>query len=285
MEYAILDGRQTSAFPLSIGTSLAFETLSERGGSAYDPEREIPEHIDLRKYDELWVNVYTLFRNCLGAIASVDKPHVTKDEAVRTLLSEMVFIEELVKGETQGMCKVEFYIGNYLGLTSRNSKAEVRIFKSAAQKQMFELYEKVAQEVANQRHNEKQPIHIFNRGIRPKNRSKALILTHMPYDLLAYTKFSTLDLIESHTGVLKKRNLWYTKLYPAGDMTKVPFTETTLKIFGDSQTFKPMPMKIRTMVLELANKRNWTWITGDEKVKADLKSIKDTFAGEMLANL
>jgi hypothetical protein len=51
-----LSTRTISAFPLSISTSLALESIFTPKLPPYDPNRIIPEHINLIDYQEIWIN-------------------------------------------------------------------------------------------------------------------------------------------------------------------------------------------------------------------------------------
>ena len=49
-------------------------------------------------------------------------------------------------------------------------------------------------------------------------------------------KDRNVDLIETHTGVIKDRNKWYTKLSGKG-MECIPFAKWSLQFFGDGKIF------------------------------------------------
>ena len=59
--------RTISAFPISVGTSLALESLFAPRLETIDPERKF-ERVDVTKYSEVWINLSTLFRNIVGAV-------------------------------------------------------------------------------------------------------------------------------------------------------------------------------------------------------------------------
>jgi len=47
---ATLASRTVSAFPISIGTSLAFESVFFPRQPSYDPERQIPNRVEVTQY-------------------------------------------------------------------------------------------------------------------------------------------------------------------------------------------------------------------------------------------
>lgn len=285
MTSSILAARTTSAFPLSIGTSLSFESLSQLGGKPYDPDRKIPQHVELKNYQEFWINLSTLFRNMYSSVPSQEAVKLQAGDCADVLLEEMEVIEDTVKQETAGQMRVVFFISNYKNIKNMNSQAIPRVPNTQKQIDYFKLHDKTIQQVLNTRYQRQEDISIFENKIKPKEPCKALIFTHIAYDLLGYPKFTKLDLIESHTGVLKQRNMWYTKLYQSDDLQVIPFIEIMLKFFGDSHTFRPFPIKARKTILEVAIEKRWTWATTEAKVKQDLGYMKDQYLAQVINSL
>ena len=113
---------------------------------------------------------------------------------------------------------------------------------------------------------------------------KALILTHFAYDLLA-KGFSSLHLLESHTGTIKNKFMWYTKYLNGKELSSIPFREDMLQIFGDNEHFRPWPIKARRQVLELAAKYNWSQVTQNDKVRYGFGQIVDPYLRDILREL
>lgn len=285
MSSELLAARTVSAFPLSIGTSLAFESLSQSGGTPYDEKREIPQIVDLKRYDSFWINLSTLFRNLYGSVPSKDAEGLIAQDCSDALLVEMELIEEIIRSETNDSVKVHFFISNYHNLKSLSSQASLRVPNTPKQINYFKLHDAALQIIINTRHTQSQDVHIYENKLKPKWYPKALILTHIAYDLVNFSKFSILELIESHTGILKKRNTWYTKYYQSEDLSMIPFEERLLKFFGDNHTFKPFPIKARKTIAELAIDRRWTWATTESKITADISSLNDQLLAQVIKNL
>ena len=281
---SILSERTVSAFPVSIGTSLALESVSDKGGKPYDPDRKIPQMLDLNLWDQFWINISTLFRNLVGALPQVDTKRLDPEECKSALLTEMDIIEALVREESS-TCQVIWYASNYTRLLTLSSKAMLRLPSTEKQKSYTKLHNSVLQLIINHRETEQRPIRVFANKIVPANRVKALILTHMPYDLVNFSKFRELDLLESHTGVLKPRSDWYTKLYDSDELVAIPFSERTLKFFGDHQLFRPFPKKARKQIIDLAKECHWLWSTTDSKVLADAKRLKDHLVRQVFTTI
>lgn len=113
--------------------------------------------------------------------------------------------------------------------------------------------------------------------------STALIITHIPYDLLNYKHFKRLILIESMTGKIKYRDQWGSKYHPIGNksLEQLPFTEKLLWIFGDKDgIIKPINIKgtkaglgFRQVVYDIAQKSKWRPTTTIDKIKFDLQRL------------
>ena len=271
--------RDVSAFPFSVGSSLALESLFEGKNESIDPDRQIPQKVNITDYNELWINCATLFRNLYTAIPR-DRVHDTVSrDCVDALADEMSQIHELVNEESQGKTRVIYYICSYRGLEQEFKGAVRRTPNTDKQK----FYQKLMDETLNRlvrRVKETQELLIreFNVTFYPDERIKALIITHYAVDLLSAKRFRSLDLLESHTGVLKKFNTWYTKYYNGKELMMIPFNEYLIKFFGDNDLIVPFHFKVRRVIQEVAEQHKWNYATSMSKVRADIGTIKDHFA-------
>ena len=271
--------RTVSAFPFSTGTSLAFESLFEGKNESIDPERQIPQKVNITDYNELWINVGCLFRNLYTAIPRDRVQDTVSRDCVDALADEMSQIHELVNEESQGKTRVIYYICSYRGLEQEFKGAVRRTPNTDKQK----FYQKLMDETLNRlvrRVKETQELLIreFNVTFYPDERIKALIITHYAVDLLSAKRFRSLDLLESHTGVLKKFNTWYTKYYNGKELMMIPFNEYLIKFFGDNDLIVPFHFKVRRVIQEVAEQHKWNYATSMSKVRADIGTIKDHFA-------
>lgn len=260
-----------SGFPLSIGTSLAFESIFNMRQKPYDPDRKIPQHIDIGKYNTLWVNMATLYRNIMASLEKEEANRVHPQDVFTTLLEEINVIENLLQEEGKG-CQVHFYHSDYKKLKQRVNSQKYKVTKlkeplTDSQKFLANLMESVIKGV----HDLQGAHYWFDDAIEPKHRDTSLVLTHLPYDLTSYKKFTDLHLLESNTGVLKERFSWSSKYHPVGksDLSILPFHRKLLLIFGDKHQIIPGPLSLRKQILEIAEKRHWTPMTTLDKVKLD----------------
>lgn len=265
-----LQSRVVSGFPLSIGTGLAFESLFIPTQAVYDLTRETPAPLNLQQYDECWINLSTLFRNLVGSIDKQIFPGVTVEEFKDTLLEEIDVIRELFQNDlVSRSCIPVFYVMKY-DKAKRNAPPQVKFREdnTPVQKHYAHVHDEVMKAITK----DNDAIRSFDSEIKTQMRTSAIIMTHMPYDLLSVQEFNKLTLLESHTGKSKGKNLWYTKYYPVGkrSMSNLPFLRKLLLVFGDHVLISPGIYKLREQILDTAEKRQWTPMSTESKVMMDL---------------
>lgn len=273
-----LNNRLTSGFPLSFSTGQAMETLFQPRQAVYDPERVAPPRISLASYDELWINVLTLIRNAYSSIERIDVERVGPLEMAETILQEIELIRDLLKIEGNGICLPNFYFNDYNRVFPKNDQVfKLRKDTTDIQIQTRVIYNKSKDLIIRQ----DPDIKTFTTYLRSKEGlRRAVILSHIPFDLLSYQQFKSLELLESHTGKIKRRSEWNSKYLSCGgaDKSRLPFNRQLLSIFGDQPLITPLPLKLRKSILEIANQQRWTPAITQVKVSNDLnKNIKDPF--------
>lgn len=260
--------RATSALPLSIGTSLALESMFAGNQEPYDPDRLIPNRVKPSDYQECWINLATMFRNMAGSVDADVFASCSVQELADTMLTEIDVINNLFLVDARGECTPKFYFSTYSDLRRRKAQG-VDLRDPTSEKQLF--YAKQLEQVLKALKKASEDIHEFSGPIDPKKKHKAIALTHFPYDLTHFDKFEKLDLLESNTGVLKDRSRWNSKYYPVPgeDMSHLPFFRKLLLVFGDKNHIKPMPAPFRKKLHEVSVKRNWTPATTIAKIQLD----------------
>lgn len=254
----------TSKFPLSIGTSLAFESLFDGPLPAYDPNRIIPNKINIKDYDSFYVNVSTLFRNFLSSIkVHPDKLNTTLVTDV--ILEEMEIIEEVVKNNSN--VDLFFYLNDFLNIEKEFTLGIIREdIKNPSVNSKSNLEFTFKKYLIN-----KKNILINKHYLKPDKKRKSLLLSHYAIDLLDYKKFNKLSLLESNTGILKNSNIFYTKLYNGKELVSIPFNKMFLQLFGDNTIFKPYGIKIKKELLDISAKQNWNQLTTNDRIMLSIK--------------
>ena len=286
---APLARRTTGGFALSIGTSLAFESLFEARQAPYDADRIIPQKIDVRHYNEIWINLATLFRNIVGALEDKnDYPKLSPWDLAHAVVFEIEMIISLMQNEGHGLCKPIFYYCEYNSLYKRHFPSAVRFREDRTDGQRHNTYTLTKTMTSLFDNIQGGEVYKLDSELIPKKPSNAIILSHMPYDLLSHGNFKRLELLESHTGKLKGRNLWYSKFYSVGQeqLNTLPFIRQFLFLFGDHVMFQPTDIRFRKLLLEISRNRRWTPLTTESKVRLDLDvELKERYLFDLYKTL
>ena len=248
--------RTLGKYPLSIATSLAIE-----GGLGEHPDRPTGKNV-LKNYKLAYFNIGTLYRNLYNAVLKEDVPMLLPDELAAALVMELDQLERVIETELQGKLRCEFYICDYSSMEKTFPNAFLRTDQTANQKQ-YALLEKITLQHVHTVLNER--IHRFNLRIKATSSVKTLMLTHYPIDLFT-PSIPDRALWESHTGAVKEKHQWYTKYFNGKDLTMIPFREDLLQIFGDNEHFRPMSIKYRKAIVEIAVNNGWSQVTTQAKI-------------------
>ncbi len=277
-----LNDRTLGYYPISISTSLAFEGLF--GHHPENPQVINPDKPIYLEYGRICINVRTMIRNVMGSFETEDRKRLTPKRVLQMVKSELVVIEQFLHTETNGGIKPWFYIDTQPRLNQKFSKAIFRNPKTDNQLAEFSIEKFVLESLLVDK--EHKFINKIEHDFPMEVSINALIITHQPIDLLNLYKFNRLALLESHTGKIKLRTDWYTKLKSLPkEITNLPFNKFTLQMFGDGTMFSPMPIKLRRYVIEIANKHKWNTTTSKEKILSDCKSERDPVFQQLVIDL
>lgn len=270
--------REVGQYPISIATSLALESAL-----GVHPDIVVAKP-PLLEFDELWINVRTLYRNLAGALDSDSQKMLFPTPMMEGLKEEMEAIQSLIPIETDAKVEVVFYLSNYKDIERKyaNKVATVRRDNTDRQKAYTEIQNKTLGLLLKQMPGE---IEVFDLKLKPPPNVKAMIITHYAYDLLSWRDFKELVLLESHTGAVKERAQWHTKYHDGKALTNIPFREDFLQVFGDNETFKPADHRLRAELLEIAKKYNWTPVSTREKLIYGIDSMNNHFHREILKSI
>lgn len=261
--------------PRSVGESIAISIAT------YVPIEKILTSIETRRgYTHIYINVNTLIRNYLLSLKYEGYKFL---ELYKEFEQEFFLIKTLLEELHTSPIKPVFYIATHKTLKKQFSKAKLKTNLTEKQKNEKRLEEQFVNKLLSQ--VEEDTIMIYDVLIKGY-KSKSLILTHLPIDLLSHTNFRQLTLIESNTGSIKTKNEWITKLTANTDYYHLPYNVLTLQILGDkSKTFSSMGNTYKELLLELAQKNKWNPNTTIEKIRFDIRKMKDRFSSEILLNM
>lgn len=264
--------RAVGSYPLSISTSLAIE-----GGLGVHPDHPAGKYL-LTDFEELWVNVKTLFRNYYNAQGRENFAATDLQEEVDHFNTEINNLISVVKMETEGKVNVVLYLPDYNKVKTKFPHALLRTDTTDIQRAYTDSMVAVINQVLLDR---KEQIKIYADLIKENSSKKALLLTHFPIDLTT-TSFPRLALLESHTGNIKTKESWHTKLYNGKELSAIPLTQGTLTIFGDSEMFRPLPIQYRKALIDLSKQYRWSFATTKDKILYGLNTLKDRYMAEQL---
>ena len=258
--------RELGAMPISVSTALALEAL-------FMPEEEKPSEY---KGQSLWFNIRTLYRNLISTIIA-DQEYDNK-MVISDLLEEINVIGEILSDyEVCGKNKIVFYINSHQSLSKLFPHAKLKMPKTQKQVTYFDN-EKIVLEafIKNFTSTNNYDVKIGDYMLEGDD-ANAIVLTHMPIDLLSRYKFSSLLLLESHTGKLKPQSAWNSKLTGGVNNHRIPFNSLTLQVIGDNSTnFYSFSLIYKKALLTLAKESNWSTMTGSEKFLNDVATLKNT---------
>jgi len=249
--------RELGEYGINIGTSVALE----EGFSQLD------------KYpDTLWVNIRTLLRNVYGAINDV--VGISDIPIIQAMEEDMDGLASAISAISQEKTSVVYYHTTHDSLDKCFPKAHIKKVKTPGQLQ----YRVIERAVCKQLLDLNNDIRVMDVAVKGDD-SDALMLSHYPVDLLSYKRFNGLRLIESHTGTIKGRDKWNSKLTGGKQLSHMPFNSLSLQVFGDGATnFNTMAHRIKTMLNELAQDKRWHALTTHEKIVYDINTLNDKVA-------
>lgn len=259
--------------PISIATALAIESLIGKNPDA----PVVDDH--LGEIDILKINVRTLVRNLVGAIQKEDKDiEITGPVLIDYVCADINVINTILSEYAEDTLAVMFYVPTYNAVyTSRYKHGILKVAKTPKQvyNHNLELY------VVDHILKHAEDVGITNIESMDSDMiaypGHCATITHYPVDLLSRYNFTSLSLLESHTGALKGSSEWNTKLTGGKVNVNLPFDRATLQVFGDGVMFMSSKSKLRNLFLEMADKHKWTPRSTKELVIFSSTQINDVF--------
>lgn len=260
-----MEQRTLGMLPISVGTSLAFESLIAA------PKLQI---------DNLMINISTIFRNAYQAYATEHRAGISADQLYQDVIQDLGGIFEIIGriGKNRSPNMVAYYC-DYKGLKRRFPLAKLWVPETEIQLKYAALEDVVLKRLLSQlRGHIRLCDHTIPNGVR-----NTYVVTHHIVDLLVPKGFGDITLIESHTAALKERDKWYTKLTGGSKLERIPFNPLTLQVFGDNSThFKANSFKYKAAVVALSEKYKWTPMTTMDRISLSIASVADE---DLRANL
>lgn len=257
--------QSTTSFPVSTPTGLSLETLFTPILPQIDETRTVENLPDLSVYSLYAFNISTLARNLINSFKYEDIAGVKNKFIYELLEAEIFFLSSFFQ---ENNVPITFYINSYSYFTNAH-KDKIRTPTTDQQHRINDITTYCLSE-AKRLDN----VQSFSKDIKFGKEHSVLVFTHIPADLLSYNNFTTLHLLESHTGLIKTRKDWNSKYFPIPnkDMSILPFMEYLLTTFGDRVMFKPSPLKQRTELYDSMVKKGVTPLTSEFSMSFLLKN-------------
>ena len=254
----LLENRTTTSFGLSIGTGLALETLFKPTEPRIDDDRKVVS-ISPTKHKNHVYNIYTIIRNILSSVPESNKVNIINSKMfIDTIHEEIAIIHNMYSNIST---EPHIYAPDYTVINRKYNKG-----KKINTKKSWVEYCLVKNTIANT---------IKNTELWTPNRTSGniLLLTHMVPDLVTL-RSNDIELLESHTGVVKPSTMWGTKYHPVGkrDLSHLPMLDILLYIFGDKTVVLPEAIGVRREVYDTSIEKRWTPRTTRMKITSDLKN-------------
>ena len=274
-----INDRPKGQFPLSIGTSLAIESLLGVHSEIHHPSNP------LSHFDVLYVNLRTLFRNIYTSFSSKEALMLSDNQLIETLFDELSIIDDVLKSETNMALRI--FAPQYTKL-EMTPEVLLRLDNTELQKIYTKRMVNVTRKVIASYNQPTNPVdnHILipQNLLKDKDYRRTLMMTNFALDLCARRQFKNLALLETHTGKIKPYRLWYTKYYNGNKLPEMPFRLDLLTIMGDTTLYRNKNSKIRDTVIEIAKEKRWTPVTTTEKILSNFREIKNPAIRTRLLN-
>ena len=220
-----LDEYVTSSFGVNIGTGLMLESILKPTDDRIDDDRLVPNNVKISDYNTYYINLYSLLVNIAGSFSATSIDELLKNDKtminvfLERAISEMVMIQELIDIDV-------VYYNMLYGPYDRKKLLKESTNKDSKTYKLKKAISNMVSLVLASKEVKVEEVDIY----LPKKK-KSLISTSNTMDLLNSNKMD-LDLLEFHTGVLKQRNKFYTKV---NTKVELPFEEVLLFAFGDKK--------------------------------------------------
>lgn len=293
--------RELGQFPVSIATSLALEGAlgildqdpmgdeglvdnPESGGRPRKSPFEKDKPVPITDFDTLYIDLRTLLRNIDGAIQSGVVNSASPMDYYKVLFTEVQVIDSIV-AKLNPRPTLKFFASTYRSFTSMWPHALLRENTSDRAKLYSRLENICLDYISNDIKKgllSADHFEIYDTRIS-LNSGKALLLSHYPVNLLLSWPESFTGLLESHTGVIKRRAEWNTKLRDGKKYPRIPFDKGMIQVFGDSANMlSPQTLAARRKLAELSEKHKWNALTTKSLILSHVRMANEPVLMDLL---
>lgn len=265
--------RTKGKYPVSIGTSTALESFFGVSDSRPLAANQPAPYLE---YQCIVANVRTMARNYISSYKTQEIALISYDVLFSGFLEELILINNIINDQSSGKIIVSFYNHTYLKLRSHLKKVNLRLTFTPKQQLTIDLENKLSASIQASAEALKQHVaYEQTNDLIRQGKRRNVIMTHYPMDLLM-TPLNP-NLLESHTGRIKKPYEFSSKLKRAGE--HVPFNKYTLQIMGDTAgNIIPASSKMRNELMKICKDNGIVPVTQDKRF---IKIVKEHASSEL----
>lgn len=258
-----VSNRAKGKYNISIPTSLALEYIT---GVHEERPMKIPP---IKHYKRVAINIATLSRNFINSLDPVNKIYLTASHAMSDLYAEINTFKNVLE---ENGASLALYEVDYSELKKDFPMGIIKAAKTPGQIAEATLIKDFCT-VINEFDFTVNNLKNYNRISLDKT---DLILTSYPVDLLPNNRLMGASLLESHTGYIKDRHEWGSKLGLGEYKDIIPFSKMSLTLFGDKAThFLSGSSKLKNPLIEHAKNNGWNKKTTEDRMKSSLSRMTD----------
>lgn len=253
--------REFGELPITFSTSNAISSFLGNSSNNFVSSKSNP----VTECDGIWINVRTLARNILSAIDKDTKSKLQPTDYAVAVHEELEVIFSSL--EKYPKCRLIVYLPSYQSLNIYYPNANLFEASTDIQKAKLKLDDDIFKAIVSMK--SALPGYVIETDVLlpDLHQQRIAVLTNFPVDLISFPSVAEVQLLESHTGLLKPKYQWYTKLKNGSSLYKIPFNRAMLQIFGDNaQMFNPIKPDLRKSILEVAEQDKWTQFTTPDKI-------------------
>lgn len=265
-----MNKRTLSTLPISVGTGLAIEALAQT---------------PMASYSSLIFNIRTLFRNALGSFDGEKLPG--EKELFEAVSEDMMGIATAINSlKFNTHLNLIFYQPSYKGIRQAFPWAKLKIPGEVKMTPHQIAVEALRKKVTEKILDKFSKVVIKTNVGLPSFNGNALVMTHHPVDLAVSSAYSRLNLLESHTGVIKGFPEFNSKLTGGSELTNIPLNKLTIQVFGDRATnFYSLPQGVKNEIKALADARNWSTASTPSYCEMTIRGLSRSAEKEILLKL
>lgn len=260
-----VDGYVMGSLGFDVATSGIFENWLENPKTV-EPYKS--------KVSQFRINIHTLVRNVAGAIEEEVR---SKDFVMEKTMDSLELIEDAIRDVFPSV-EIVYYITELAYYRRLIPRSEIRVSRSEKIRNLTQMEHEITGDVY-------KALEELGRTVDRVDNKKGniaktvMMLTHLPADLLCYRYYSDLYLVESHTGNIRERTTFSSKILPSHRRHNahfIPFNHMSFQVYGDGgKMLHQASGAVTTAYTNLAQEMKWNYMTSADKIVSDVNRTRN----------